>query len=96
MSDWFTGSGCVLLKVLYFCVFGLKADLDGITISPCSYIPFEKMETLLKVKGTTIKLCLKQGNGSRKFIVDGMVRYTDKLRVSKEDLKESMLVEVEL
>lgn len=96
MSDWFTGSGCVLLKVLYFCVFGLKADLDGITISPCSYIPFEKMETLLEVKGTTIKLCLKQGNGSRKFIVDGMVRYTDKWRVSKEDLKESMLVEVEL
>ena len=96
MSDWFTGSGCVLLKIFYFCVFGVKADMDGITISPCLYMPFEKMEATLGIKGATIKLCLKKGDGRRKFIVDDKACCTDKLRLSNRDLKGTISVKIEL
>ncbi len=34
MSHWFTGSGCVLLKVIMWYVFGVKRGLNGLTVSP--------------------------------------------------------------
>lgn len=51
MSDWFTGSGCVLLKVLLWYVFGIQADLNGVWISSPKYTPFEKMSLSICVKG---------------------------------------------
>ena len=56
MSDWFTGSGCVLLKVLFWQVFGIKADLDGIKIQPSEHIPFEKTSIKMKIKGKTVSI----------------------------------------
>lgn len=56
MSDWFTGSGCVLMKVLVRGVFGMEPTLDGIKISPSSYIPFGKSQLDIIVKGVKIKL----------------------------------------
>lgn len=51
MSDWFTGSGCVLLKVLLWEVFGIHADLDGVRITPPEYMPFDKAELTIRLRG---------------------------------------------
>ena len=56
MSDWFTGSGCVLIKVLLWQIFGIKADLNGIKIRPSKYIPFDGAEISLKLRGEDIKV----------------------------------------
>ena len=58
MSDWFTGSGCVLLKVLLWYVFGIKADLDGVKIQPSKALPFKGAELTIKIRGkeTTVKI----------------------------------------
>lgn len=56
MSDWFTGSGCVLLKVLFWQVFGIKANLDEIKIQPSKYVPFEKTSIKMTIKGKTISI----------------------------------------
>lgn len=72
MSDWFTGSGCVLIKVLTWYVFGIRADLNTLTIAPASYIPFRKTEIAMTVKGRSLKLRYEnKGKGKRTFTVNG-------------------------
>ncbi len=71
MSDWFTGSGCVLVKEFFFCVFGVKADLDGLKIAPPEKLPFEKMRTLLKIKGGEVEIIYTEKGGRRRFFVNG-------------------------
>ena len=56
MSDWFTGSGCVLIKVLLWQIFGIKADLNGIKIQPSKFIPFDSAEISLRLRGKDIKV----------------------------------------
>lgn len=96
MSDWFAGSGCVLLKTIYFNVFGLKADFDGLTIAPCSYLPFEQIKTSLNIKGTTLNITLKKGCGKRKFVVNGKEIYADKIRLENSELKNELTIAAEL
>ena len=72
MSDWFTGSGCVLVKVLLWYVFGIRADLNGVSVGPCANVPFERIHITLKVKGVAVDLTYeKTGEGERAFYVDG-------------------------
>lgn len=73
MSDWFTGSGCVLVKVLFFCVFGVKANLDGLTVNPPKEIPFKEMSTEIRVKGGILHIVYKKTSvGRRKILVNGI------------------------
>lgn len=88
MSDWFTGSGCVLLKTLYFDVFGLKADLDGLTVAPAGNMPFEKISVSLVIKGAKINLTLKKGN-EKKIVVNGKKIDGLSLRLCGDELKPS-------
>jgi len=71
MSDWFTGSGCVLAKIMLWYVFGIKADLDGVSICPANYLPFDKMEIALNVKGGKLTLFCEKGSSNRRFFVNG-------------------------
>lgn len=72
MNDWFTGSGCVLVKVLFFCVFGLKADLKGITIQPAKVIPFDAFSAQFTLKGSKVNLTYKnQHSAARKYFLNG-------------------------
>ena len=34
-------------------VFGIKADLNDISLQPAKYIPFERMSVEIKLKGET-------------------------------------------
>ena len=82
MSDWFTGSGCVLLKVLIWYIFGVRPTLDGLYICPSNYMPFDKISINFKVKGIDVKISCCYNDGSeRKFLVNG------KERVSQYDPK---------
>ena len=71
MSDWFTGSGCVLLKVLIWYIFGVRPTLDGVYIMPANYIPFEKASIKLKIKGVEVSICYEKSNNGREFFVNG-------------------------
>ena len=72
MNDWFTGSGCVLLKVLIGCIFGVKPMLNGVKIQMNSYLPAAKARINLKVKGCNISLRYSNdGVGTRKYFVNG-------------------------
>lgn len=72
MSDWFTGSGCVLAKVAVRELFGIEPTLDGIKIAPAAYIPAESASISLNVKGCNITVNYKKLNtGARVFTVNG-------------------------
>ena len=72
MSDWFTGSGCVLGKVLFFCVFGVKPNINGVSICPAVNKKAKNMQTTLKIKGGEITLTYRYlGQGKRTFTVNG-------------------------
>lgn len=82
MSDWFTGSGCVLLKVMMWYVFGVKADLDGVTVSPAAYIPFKQACITLQIKGAELTVSYtKTGEGRT---LNG--QKTDALHFGNEEL----------
>ena len=73
MSELVTGSGCVLVKVLFFCVFGVKANLDGLTVNPPKEIPFKEMSTEIRVKGGILHIVYKKTSvGRRKILVNGI------------------------
>lgn len=91
MSDWFTGSGCVLLKTVYFDVFGIKADLDGLTISPARRMPFGKLSVSLTVKGAKLNLTLEKGE-DKKIFVNGKPVSGDLLRLDNGDLSGEITV----
>ena len=72
MSDWFTGSGCVLVKALIGGAFGVQPTLDGIRINTATYMPCKHAEITLKVKGVTLELKYQnKNNGSREYTING-------------------------
>ncbi len=71
MSDWFTGSGCVITKTLVQCVFGVTPSLENVTVAPARYFPCDECSIKIKVKGTEISLRYKKSAEKRKFIVNG-------------------------
>ena len=89
MNDWFTGSGCVLGKVLFFCVFGLRADLDGVTIKPAVSTFFQRVQTSLKIKGGTLTVIyVNAGKKKREFKINGKEILTEmeEVRLLNEEL----------
>ena len=74
MSDWFTGSGAVLGKVLFFGVLGLQPDLNGVTVSPAVSTLFHELKTALCIKGGEIEIRYKNmDRGVRTVTVNGKV-----------------------
>ena len=69
ISDWFTGSGCVLLKALYGKVFGINPTFDGVEISPAKAPPFARGKCTVTVKGKHVTVKLMKGNGVRKIFI---------------------------
>lgn len=72
MSDWFTGSGCVLIKILVWEVFGVLPTLGGLTIRPANHFATDKASIKIRVKGCDVSLTYEKGAGDkREFIVNG-------------------------
>lgn len=77
MSDWFTGSGCVLIKTLVWEIFGILPDLNGLTIRPCNYFPMDEAKICLWVKGCKISLTYQKSNEQKRtFIINGVEKQT--------------------
>ena len=75
MSDWFTGSGCVLIKAIVWEVFGVRPDLSGLKICPANYFPMKTASIRLRVRNTNLTIEYeKEGNGERQFTVNGEKR----------------------
>ena len=100
MSDWFTGSGCVLIKILVWEVFGILPTLDGLTIRPTNFFPTESASIKLKVKGCEISLDYRKGDDDMyEFIVNGERRqsfydedaHTQKIFFTNEELARGKL-----
>ncbi len=72
MNDWFTGSGCVLAKVLVKGVFGVKPNLNGIEISPSSYFPCDTASMDITVKGVRLNISYENKGDGRKVLIDGV------------------------
>ena len=101
MSDWFTGSGCVLLKILIWEVFGVLPDLNGLAIRPAAYFPTNEASISMLVKGCEVTVLYRnQGKDKRSFIVNGKARdsvydekaKTEKIYFTNEELKQGKLI----
>ncbi len=71
MSDWFTGSGCVLLKVLMWEIFGVKADLEKVYVRMPSYAPFKQANIELTIKKGNIRISYEKKGCGRKYFING-------------------------
>lgn len=93
MSDWFTGSGCVLVKVLFFCAIGLKADLNGIMIEPSANMPFKRANVKFRLADADVTFIYKnEGRGDRVRKVNG--KTTDKIVLSIAGLNSPITIEI--
>ena len=78
MSDWFTGAGCVLIKLIVNGMLGIKPDLGGVRVRPASYMPFKSMSITVKLKGTDLTVIYENaGKGERSFEVNGNAANAD-------------------
>ena len=75
-------------------MFGIRPDLNGLTVSPSEYMPFANAEISLKVKNSVIRLRYENiGAGKRTFTVNG--EKTDRaLYLSNDRLTETLDVVV--
>ena len=55
-GDWYTGSACVLIKVLIYKVFGVECNLKELVFKPSEYLPFSNAELEMKLHGKTIRI----------------------------------------
>jgi len=98
MNDWFSGSGCVLIKLLIGAVYGVRPNLDGVEIRPSSYMPCGAAELSLKIKGANVRICYrKEGNGARKYFVNGAACETKVGKgvwLDNEQLKGDITIEI--
>lgn len=91
MSDWFTGSGCVLLKILLWYVFGIKAELDKTEIRLPKFMPFEKCSIKLNLKGVNIHLSYEKTGAGRKYFVNGKQTNNTSVSLMNEDFNGELL-----
>lgn len=72
MSDWFTGSGAVLGKVLFFGVLGLQADMNGVNVAPAKSTLFKEVSVTLNIKDGELTVQYENtGAGKRTVTVNG-------------------------
>lgn len=103
MSDWYTGSANVLIKILVKCVLGINPDLQGVTIAPAKNLPAENVKIKLNIKGAAVTVEVVNENvGERKFFInqkavngvyDEQLK-TQKIYIKKEDLVGDIHIKV--
>lgn len=96
ISDWFTGSGCVLLKVIYRQIFGINPVFGGVRICPAQGLPFRKASLSVIVKGKSLTVNLYRGDhaGMRKFVFAGKEYFGESLFLENERLSDGCVVEI--
>lgn len=68
MSDWYTGSANVLIKLMVRDMFGIDAHINGLYVKPCSYMPFKTAEIRVRVRSAIVTLKYEnKGSGKRTY-----------------------------
>ena len=93
MSDWYTGSANTLIKTLIQGVFGIRPDLNGLTIAPSRTIFSEEAKCALIVHSCPVEICFC---GHEKRIetieINGeKMPYRGAVYIAKERLKSGRL-----
>ena len=79
MNDWFSGSGCVLIKFLIGAIFGVRPNLDGVNVRPSLNMPCKAASMSVNVKGAILHIRYQNnGNGTRKYFVNGVETAVEK------------------
>ena len=95
MSDWFTGSSNVLLKLMVRGVFGINATLNGIIVTPAKYFPVAHAEIKLKIKGVLITVIYKNKNkGRRCLLYNSKPMELENIYLSNSELKGNIKIEI--
>ena len=103
VGDWYTGSGCVLMRNIIKYGFGVLADLDGVKIRAALHMPTNSAEMKVNLKGCDVTLSYKNtGAGQRKYLVNGAERAmtidkisaTPEIYLTNEELKGSLKIEI--
>ena len=55
-GDWYTGSACVLIKVLIYKVLGIQCNLDHLIFEPSKYLPFKNTKLEMQIRGKMVKV----------------------------------------
>lgn len=77
MSDWYTGSANVLIKVLVRQVFGLDMAPGRLCVRP-AFLPFDEAEIVMNICGSRVCLRYKnEGRGVRTFTLNGEPKKAD-------------------
>lgn len=94
MNDWFTGSACVLIKIIVRNVFGVDPDLNGLHISPARKMPFEKASLKLNYKKRPLTVeYINKGVGVRSVAVNGVPQKGDTY-LTDEELPSELYVSI--
>lgn len=74
MGDWYTGSGCALLKSIVRYAFGISPTLNGINITLCNYMPCDAAQVSINIKGKNFKIFYENnGTGNTSYEVNGIL-----------------------
>ena len=83
----------MLVKVLFFCAIGLKADLNGIVIEPSANMPFKRANVKFRLADADVTFIYKnEGRGDRVRKVNG--KTTDKIVLSIAGLNSPITIEI--
>ena len=100
ISDWFTGSGCVLIKTLIRGVFGFNENLNEVEVAPAKYLPSKEASITMMVKDCAVTISYQnKGQGKRLFYVNGTEQlsvYDKKRQIAKIVLDKEMFANEKL
>ncbi len=71
LSDWHTGSGCVIVKEIVKYGFGVMPTLSGVTVAFPKYFPSERGELGIDLCSARVTVKYEKRGGERKIEVDG-------------------------
>ncbi len=71
-NDWFTGSGAVLTRIIFEYALGVQAQIDGLKIILPDYVPTDKIDMSVNVKGCHLEYSYRKvAKGERQYFVNG-------------------------
>ena len=104
MSDWYTGSGTVLIKGLIKHALGIYPVPRGLWLSIPSYMPGDKADVNIHIKGVNVNVSYLHASKDKNITINGMkaelvyddIAETFKAYISNEKLISDCCITVEM
>ena len=72
MSDWYTGSGTVLVKGLIKHALGIYPVPSGLWLSIPTYMPCDKADVSIHIKGVNVNISYLHASKDKNITINGM------------------------